>query len=455
MFEKILIANRGEIALRILRACRELGIKTVIVYSEADRDARYVKLADEKICIGPAASSSSYLNIPAIISACEITKAQAIHPGFGFLSENANFARCVEDSGFIFIGPRHTTMEIMGNKISAKKAMIEAGIPVVSGSVNNIKNDDEALEVAKKIGYPLLLKAAAGGGGRGMRVVYNDEDMLLNLAITKQEALNYFKDDSVYAEQYLANPRHIEIQVLADEYGNVIHLGDRDCSMQRRHQKVIEEAMALDIPIAKKDKIYEACINACKLIKYRGAGTLEFLYENDNFYFIEMNTRVQVEHTITEMVTGIDIIKEQIYIASGEKLRYKQEDIKFNGHAIQCRINAEDPFSFIPSPGKIISVKFPGGNGVRVDSHIENDYVVPPYYDSMIAKIIVHSENRRLAIKKMLEALSETKIDGIKTNIPLHIKLLSNIDFMRNPQSIHFLENLLDKDKPLSSSQDD
>jgi acetyl-CoA carboxylase biotin carboxylase subunit len=443
MFEKILIANRGEIALRILRTCKELGIKTVLLYSQADRHVKYLKLADETVCIGPAASINSYLNIPAIISACEITKAQAIHPGFGFLSENANFARCVEDSGFIFIGPRHHTMEVMGNKISAKKAMIEAGIPVVAGSINNIENDDCALKIAKEIGYPLLLKAAAGGGGRGMRVVHNDEELLRNLAITKQEALNYFKDDTVYAEQYLANPRHIEIQVLADEYGNIVHLGDRDCSMQRRHQKIIEEACALDIPLEQKEQIYAACINACKSINYRGAGTLEFLYENGAFYFIEMNTRVQVEHTITEMITGINIIKEQIYIASGEKLRYSQQDIKFNGHAIECRINAEDPFSFIPSPGKISLLDFPGGNGVRVDSHVENGYIVPPYYDSMIAKIIVHSENRSCAIKKMLNALHETRIEGIKTNIPLHIALLNQIDFIRNPQSIHFLENLL------------
>lgn len=445
MFEKILIANRGEIALRILRACQELGIKTVVVYSEADKDAKYVQLADETVCIGPAASNASYLNIPAIISACEITKAQAIHPGFGFLSENSDFARCVEESGFVFIGPRHSTMEIMGNKISAKKAMIEAGIPVVSGSPNTISNDDEALAIAKKLGYPLLIKAAAGGGGRGMRVVYNDEELVRNLAVTKQEALNYFKDDSVYIEQYLENPRHIEIQVLADEYGNVIHLGDRDCSIQRRNQKIIEEAVALDIPAEAKNKVFEAAIRACKAINYRGAGTLEFLYENGKFYFIEMNTRVQVEHTITEMVTGVDIIKEQIYIASGEKLRYQQEDIKINGHAIQCRINAEDPFSFIPSPGEITSVSFPGGNGVRVDSHIVNNYRVPPYYDSMIAKIIVHSEDRNKAIQKMLAALRETRIEGVKTNIPLHIKLLQNIDFIRNPQSIHFLESIIDQ----------
>lgn len=443
MFEKILIANRGEIALRILRACQELNIKTVVVYSQADSNAKYVQLADEKVCIGSPPSSSSYLNIPAIISACEITKAQAIHPGFGFLSENAQFARCVEESGFIFIGPNHKTIELMGNKINAKQAMMAANLPTITGYNHNISNDKQALTMAQEIGYPLILKAAAGGGGRGMKIVNNDHELLENLATTKYEASINFNNDEIYAETYLDSPRHIEVQILADQYGNVIHLGDRDCSMQRRQQKVIEEASAINISNANKQQIYEASIQACQSINYIGAATLEFLYQNDKFYFMEMNTRLQVEHTVTEMVTNIDIVKEQIYIASGEKLRYSQSNVQLQGHAIECRINAESPDTFIPSPGIIKSLHFPGGNGVRVESHISNNYEVTPYYDSMIAKIIVHAENRKAAIKKMLTALAETEIVGIDTNILLHHKLLTNQNFINTPQSINFLENLL------------
>ena len=444
MFEKILIANRGEIALRILRAARELGIKTVSIYSQADKDANYVKLADESVCIGPAKSSDSYLNIPSIIAAAEITNAEAIHPGFGFLSENADFASKVEASGFTFIGPRADAIAIMGDKVKAKDAMIQAGVPVVPGSDGELPLEyEKVVKIAKQIGYPVIIKAVAGGGGRGMRVVHKEEDLQQSLEITRSEAQAGFGNPAVYMEKFLTKPRHIEIQILADEYGNVIYLGERDCSMQRRHQKIIEEAPALGITEKMRQEIGQSCINACKKINYRGAGTFEFLFENDKFYFIEMNTRVQVEHTITEMITGVDIVKEQIYIASGEKLRYKQDDIKLKGHAIQCRINAEDPYNFIPSPGKIELCHFPGGNGVRVDSHVYSGYSVPPFYDSMIAKIIAYSENRTHAINKMKNALTECTFNGIKTNIPLHLELLKDSEFCEKPQSIHYLENYL------------
>ncbi len=444
MFEKILIANRGEITLRIQRACRELGIKSVVIYSEADKDAKYVKIADEAVCIGPARSAQSYLNIPSIIAAAEITNAQAIHPGYGFLSENAEFAKRVEGSGFVFIGPRPDAIATMGDKVKAKEAMIKAGVPVVPGVEGELPdNHKEVMKIAKKIGYPVIIKAVAGGGGRGMRVVHSEDELINAFEITKTEALAGFGNAAVYMEKFLTTPRHIEVQVLADEYGNVIHLGERDCSMQRRHQKVIEEAPAVGITAEERARIGEACVNACKLIRYRGAGTFEFLYENGKFYFIEMNTRVQVEHTITEMITGIDIVKEQLFIASGEKLRYTQDDVVFNGHAIQCRINAEDPFTFVPSPGKIDVCHFSGGIGVRVDSHVYSGYSVPSYYDSMIGKIIAHSENRQFAIQKMKGALLETSFQGIKTNIPLHLKMLNDDGFCEGAQSIHYLEHLL------------
>jgi acetyl-CoA carboxylase biotin carboxylase subunit len=444
MFEKVLIANRGEIALRVQRACRELGIKSVAIYSDADKDAKYVKLADESVCIGPAKSALSYLHIPSIIAAAEITNAQAIHPGYGFLSENAEFAKRVEGSGFTFIGPRSNAIAVMGDKVKAKEAMIRAGVPVVPGSDGELPLDSkEVIKIAKKVGYPVIIKAVSGGGGRGMRVVHKESELIKALEITRSEAQSGFGNPAVYLEKYLENPRHIEIQVLADEYGNVIHLGERDCSMQRRHQKVIEEAPAPGISAKMRKEIGSVCVKACKLIKYRGAGTFEFLFENGRFYFIEMNTRVQVEHTITEMITGIDIVKEQLYIASGEKLRYRQSDIEFTGHSIQCRINAEDPFTFIPSPGKIEQCHFAGGNGVRVDSHVYAGYTVPPYYDSMIAKLVVHSETRREAINRMKGALLESSFSGIKTNIPLHLEMLNEAGFCEGSKSIHYLENYL------------
>ncbi|MBP9743434.1 MAG: acetyl-CoA carboxylase biotin carboxylase subunit [Burkholderiales bacterium] len=444
MFEKILIANRGEIALRIQRACRVLGIKCVVIYSEADRDAKYVKIADEAVCIGPAKSAQSYLNIPAIIAAAEITNAQAIHPGYGFLSENAEFAKRVEGSGFIFIGPRPENIAMMGDKVKAKEAMINAGVPVVPGSDGELPlNEKEVMRIAKKIGYPIIIKAVAGGGGRGMRVVHSEEELLPLFEITRSEAQAGFGNPAVYMEKYLTKPRHIEIQILADEYGNVIHLGERDCSMQRRHQKVIEEAPGVGITDKMRKKIGDACIKACKLINYRGAGTFEFLFEDGEFFFIEMNTRIQVEHTVTEMITGVDLVKEQINIASGAKLRYRQSDILFNGHAIECRINAEDPFTFVPSPGRIELCHFGGGNGVRIDSHVYSGYSVPPFYDSMIGKIITHGENRQEAINLMKGALIETSFSGIKTNIPLHLELLDNRDFHEGAQSIHYLEQYL------------
>ena len=444
MFEKIVIANRGEIALRIQRACRMLGIKTVALHSEADRDAKYVRLADESVCIGPARAVDSYLNIPAVISAAEVTDAQAIHPGYGFLSENADFAERVEKSGFVFIGPRPETIRLMGDKISAIRAMKKAGIPCVPGSDGPLPKDDrEVFRIAERIGYPVLIKASGGGGGRGMRVVHTEAALLNAVATTRAEAMAAFNNDTVYMEKYLENPRHIEFQVLADEHGNAIHLGERDCSLQRRHQKVIEEAPAPGIPEKLRQRMGERCAEACRRIGYRGAGTFEFLYQDGEFYFIEMNTRVQVEHPVTEMVTGVDIVKEQILIAAGERLSYRQKDITWRGHAIECRINAEDPQKFTPSPGRITYYHPPGGPGVRVDTHIYNNYTVPPYYDSMIAKVIAHAETRELALARMRVALSEMVIDGIKTNIPLHQEILNDANFIRGGVNIHYLEKKL------------
>lgn len=444
MLDKIVIANRGEIALRILRACKEMGIKTVAVYSEADRDLKHVFLADESVCIGPAPSSESYLNVPAVISAAEVSDAVGIHPGYGFLSENADFAERVEQSGFVFIGPRSETIRLMGDKVSAIAAMKKAGIPCVPGSDGALSDDgDENLRLAREIGYPVIIKAVAGGGGRGMRVVHSDATLRNAISITRTEAKAAFGNDAIYMEKYLEHPRHIEIQVLADEHGNVIHLCERDCSMQRRHQKVIEEAPAPGLSKKIRKMIGDRCVEACKAIGYRGAGTFEFLYENEQFYFIEMNTRVQVEHPVTEMITGVDIIREQLRIASGEKLGYKQEDIDIYGHAIECRINAEDPETFMPSPGVIEHYHPPGGFGVRVDTHIYGGYKVPPYYDSMIGKLIVHGDTRELAIARMSMALSEIVIEGIKTNIPLHQKIIDDAAFMAGGTDIHYLENKL------------
>ncbi|MFZ8953035.1 MAG: acetyl-CoA carboxylase biotin carboxylase subunit [Gammaproteobacteria bacterium] len=444
MFNKVVIANRGEIALRVLRACRELGIKTVAVYSEADKSLKHVLLADESVCIGPAQSAQSYLNMPSIISAAEVTDATAIHPGYGFLSENADFAEQVEESGFTFIGPKSETIKLMGDKVSAIRAMKEAGIPCVPGSDGSIGNDNKTnAAIAKKIGYPVIIKATGGGGGRGMRVVHNEAALFSAISITKSEAKTAFGNDAVYMEKFLEHPRHIEIQVVADVHGNVIHLGERDCSMQRRHQKIIEEAPAFGISDEEREKIGNICVEACKKINYRGVGTFEFLYENGEFYFIEMNTRVQVEHPVTEMVTGIDIVKTQILLAAGQKLPWKQKDIKINGHAIECRINAEDPKTFMPSPGTIKLWHPPGGIGVRYDSHIYSGYQVPPYYDSMIAKIICHALTREDAIKKMLGALEETVVDGIKTNIPLHQEIFQHFAFKKGGTDINYLENRL------------
>jgi acetyl-CoA carboxylase biotin carboxylase subunit len=444
MLDKVVIANRGEIALRILRACRELGIKTVAAYSEADRNQKHVFLSDESVCIGPAASIDSYLNIPAVISAAEVTDAVAIHPGYGFLSENADFAERVEQSGFIFIGPRAETIRLMGDKVSAIKAMKEAGIPCVPGSDGPLGDDAAKLKkTAKEIGYPVIIKAAGGGGGRGMRVVHSEASLLKSITLTRSEAGSAFGNDMVYMEKFLEHPRHIEIQILADEHGNVIYLGERDCSMQRRHQKVIEEAPAPGLDEVTRKKIGERCVEACKKIAYRGAGTFEFLYENGEFYFIEMNTRVQVEHPVTEMITGVDIVKEQLHIAAGEPLNYKQEDIKIRGHAIECRINAEDPETFMPSPGTIEHYHPPGGFGIRVDTHVYQGYKVPPHYDSMIGKLIAHAETRELAIARLSMALSEIVIDGIKTNIPLHQRLAKDTAFMKGGTDIHYLEKKL------------
>lgn len=444
MLEKIVIANRGEIALRILRACRELGIKTVAVYSEADREQKHVFLADESVCIGPAASTGSYLNIPAVISAAEVTDAVAIHPGYGFLSENADFAERVEQSGFIFIGPRAETIRIMGDKVSAIAAMKEAGVPCVPGSDGPIsENSENIFQIARDIGYPVIIKASGGGGGRGMREVNSEAALKNAISLTKSEAAVTFGNDMVYMEKFLQHPRHIEIQILADEHGNVIHLGERDCSMQRRNQKVIEEAPAPGITEKIRNTIGACCVEACHRIGYRGAGTFEFLYEDGEFYFIEMNTRIQVEHPVTELVTGVDIVKEQLRIANGDVLTYKQKDIQIRGHAIECRINAEDPVTFMPSPGTIEHYHPPGGPGVRVDTHVYQGYKVPPHYDSMIGKLIVHSEDRNLALRRMSMALSEIIIDGIKTNIPLHQKLITNAAFIAGGTDIHYLEDEL------------
>jgi acetyl-CoA carboxylase biotin carboxylase subunit len=444
MFEKVLIANRGEIALRIQRACRELGIKTVAVHSEADREAKYVKLAGESVCIGPAPSGQSYLNIPAVISAAEVTDAQAIHPGYGFLSENADFAERVEQSGFVFIGPRAETIRLMGDKVSAKDAMRKAGVPCVPGSEGALPDDPEIIiKTAKDIGYPVIIKAAGGGGGRGMRVVHTEAALLASVNMTKAEAGAAFGNPMVYMEKFLEQPRHIEIQVLSDQHGNSVYLGERDCSMQRRHQKVLEEAPAPGISTRLRDKIGQRCADACKRINYRGAGTFEFLYENNEFYFIEMNTRVQVEHPVTEMITGIDIVQQQIRIAAGEKLPFRQKDIEFHGHAIECRINAEDPFNFVPSPGRITTFHMPGGPGIRVDTHAYQNYMVPPHYDSMICKLIAYGDTREQAIAKMRIALSEMVVEGIKTNVPLHSELMADAAFHQGGTSIHYLEQKL------------
>ena len=444
MFEKILIANRGEIALRVQRACRELGIKTVAVHSEADKEAKYVKLADESVCIGPAASSLSYLNIPAVISAAEVTDAQAIHPGYGFLSENADFAERVEQSGFVFIGPRAETIRLMGDKVSAKNAMKQAGVPCVPGSEGALNDDPvDIIKTAKKVGYPVIIKAAGGGGGRGMRVVHTEAALINAVNMTKAEAQAAFGNPMVYMEKFLENPRHIEIQILADQHGNAVFLGDRDCSMQRRHQKIIEEAPSPLLSTKIRDKIGERCAEACRKIKYRGAGTFEFLYENGEFYFIEMNTRLQVEHTVTEMITGLDLVQQQIFVAAGEKLKFRQRDIELRGHAIECRINAEDPYNFVPSPGKISTFHMPGGPGVRIDTHAYAGYTVPSNYDSMIGKLITYGATREQAIARMRIALSEMMIDGIKTNIPLHADLMADAAFHIGGTSIHYLEQKL------------
>ncbi|QQD19415.1 acetyl-CoA carboxylase biotin carboxylase subunit [Spongiibacter nanhainus] len=444
MLKKVVIANRGEIALRILRACKELGIKTVAVHSAADRDLMHVRLADEAVCIGPAPSPQSYLNIPAIISAAEVTDAVAIHPGYGFLAENADFAEQVEKSGFTFIGPTADIIRLMGDKVSAIKAMKEAGVPTVPGSDGPITDDAERTqEIARKIGYPVIIKAAAGGGGRGMRVVHSEAALLNAVYITQSEAKAAFGDDTVYIEKFLENPRHVEIQVLADGQGNAIHLGDRDCSLQRRHQKVLEEAPAPGIPDDIRNEVAMSCVNACKKINYRGAGTFEFLYENGQFFFIEMNTRIQVEHPVSEMVTKVDLIKEQLKVAAGEKLSLTQDDIVIEGHAFECRINAEDPKTFMPCPGKVSHYHAPGGLGVRVDSHLYSGYTVPPNYDSMIAKVITWGENREVALNRMRNALDELIVDGIRTNQELHRDLVRDSAFREGGISIHYLEKKL------------
>lgn len=444
MLDKVVIANRGEIALRILRACRELGVKTVAVHSEADRDLKHVRLADESVCIGPAASPLSYLNVPAIISAAEVTDAVAIHPGYGFLSENAEFAERVEDSGFIFIGPSPDSIRTMGDKVAAIEAMNTAGVPCVPGSDGPLGNDgDTNNKIAQRIGYPIIIKAAAGGGGRGMRVVHSEAALLSAINITQQEAKTNFGSDVVYMEKYLETPRHVEIQVLSDGQGNAIHLGERDCSMQRRHQKVVEEAPAPGITPKQRKKIGQRCVDACNKMKYRGAGTFEFLFQDGEFYFIEMNTRVQVEHPVTEMITGVDIIKEQLYIASGEKLRHKQSDIEIAGHAIECRLNAEDAKTFMPSPGKIERYHAPGGPGIRVDTHIYGGYTVPPHYDSMIGKLIAYGETREVALARMRGALDEINIKGIRTNIDLHKDIIDDAAFQAGGTNIHYLEKKL------------
>ena len=444
MFGKVLIANRGEIALRIQRACRELGVKTVVVHSEADRDAKYVKLADESVCIGPPPSNLSYLNVPAIISAAEVTDAEAIHPGYGFLSENADFAERIESSGFVFIGPRPETIRLMGDKVSAKDAMKAAGVPCVPGSEGALPEvPKDILRIAKEVGYPVIIKAAGGGGGRGMRVVHTEAALLNAVTLTRSEAQSFFGNPSVYMEKYLENPRHVEIQVLADSFRNAVYLGERDCSMQRRHQKIIEEAPAPGIAPRHIVRIGERCAEACRRINYRGAGTFEFLYENGEFYFIEMNTRIQVEHPVTEMISGVDLVQEQIRVAAGEKLRFKQRDLSFRGHAIECRINAEDPYTFVPFPGKITFYHPPGGPGIRVDSHAYQGYIVPQHYDSMVAKVIAYGDSRDQAIRRMRIALSEMSIEGIKTNIALHQELMQDAGFIKGGTNIHYLEKKL------------
>jgi acetyl-CoA carboxylase biotin carboxylase subunit len=446
VFEKILIANRGEIALRIQRACRELGVKTVAVHSEADADAKYVRLADESVCIGPPPSTHSYLNIPAIISAAEVTDAEAIHPGYGFLSENADFAERVEKSGFVFVGPRPETIRLMGDKISAKRAMVKAGVPVVPGSDGPLPElPDEIVKVARGVGYPVIVKAAGGGGGRGMRVVHTEAALLNAVSMTRTEAQAAFGNPTVYLERFFENPRHVEIQVLADEHRSAVYLGDRDCSMQRRHQKIIEEAPAPLINQRVKTRMGERCAEACRKIGYRGAGTFEFLFEKGEFHFIEMNTRVQVEHPVTEMITGIDIVQAQIRVASGQKLPFKQRDIQFRGHAIECRINAEHPYKFSPSPGRITQFHVPGGPGIRVDSHVYANYFVPPNYDSLIGKVVAWADTREQAIAKMRIALSEMIIEGIDTNLPLHQELMLDSAFLRGGTNIHYLEEKLSK----------
>ena len=448
MLKKVLIANRGEIALRVLRACREMGIATVAVHSEADKDSLHVKLADESVCIGPAPSPQSYLHIPSIIAAAEVTGADAVHPGYGFLAENANFAEQVENSGFVFIGPRADTIRLMGDKVSAKKAMIEAGVPCVPGSDGALSGvPSETLKTADKVGFPVIIKASGGGGGRGMRVVEKKEDLLKAVEMTRAEAEAAFGNPMVYMERFLQRPRHVEVQVLADEHGNAIYLGERDCSMQRRHQKIIEEAPAPFITPAERKKIGEACVAACKRIGYRGAGTFEFLYEDGEFFFIEMNTRVQVEHPVTELITGVDIVQEQLRVAAGLPLQYKQKDIVIEGHAFECRINAEDPYTFIPSPGVIESCHLPGGFGIRVDSHIYQGYRIPPNYDSLIGKICVHGKDRAQAMAKMRVAMAELAVDGIKTNAPLHRELFNDTGFAQGGVSIHYLEHWLEERK--------
>ena len=446
MFDKILIANRGEIALRVLRACREMGIKTVAVYSQADAEAKYVKLSDEAVCIGPPPSNLSYLNIPAIISAAEVTDAQAIHPGYGFLSENADFAERVEKSGFTFIGPKAETIRLMGDKVSAKAAMKKAGVPCVPGSDGALsENANDIKDIAKKIGYPVIVKAAGGGGGRGMRVVHTEAALLNSVAMTKAEAEAAFGNATVYMERFLEKPRHVEFQIMSDQHGNTVHLWDRDCSLQRRHQKIIEEAPAPGVPSRLRDKMGQRCADACKKIGYRGAGTFEFLYENGEFFFIEMNTRLQVEHTVTEMITGLDLVQEQIRVAYGEKLNRKQRHIQLNGHAIECRINAEDPYNFMPSPGTISRFHLPGGPGVRIDTHAFGGYKVPSHYDSMIGKLICYGATREQAIARMQIALSEILIEGIKTNVPLHRDLMKDLAFKEGGVTIHYLEQKLNK----------
>jgi len=454
MFEKILIANRGEIALRIQRACRDLGIKTVVVHSEADAEAKYVKLADESVCIGPAPSAGSYLNIPAIISAAEVTDAEAIHPGYGFLAENADFAERVDKSGFVFIGPTAETIRLMGDKVNAKQAMEKAGVPCVPGSGGALPEaPEEALKIARKVGYPVIVKSAGGGGGRGMRVVHTEAALKSAISITRAEAGAAFGNPTVYLEKYLENPRHIEVQVLADTHRNVVYLGERDCSMQRRHQKIMEEAPAPDVTAKMRARIGERCVEACRKIAYRGAGTFEYLYEDGEFYFIEMNTRIQVEHPVTEMITGVDIVQEQIRVAAGEKLSVRQKDIELRGHAIECRINAEDPYRFTPSPGRITSYHPPGGPGIRVDSHIYQGYSVPPNYDSLIGKLIAYGANRDQAIRRMRIALSEMVVEGIQTNIPLHQELLLDTRVIRGGVNIHYLEQKLAQHKKRESGR--